>query len=91
MYSLDGVEEGSEEKLILSGDEIELNIPEEGVVLPSGWAILPLTQLKVNTVYVYMVWATKKFPFFNLFIKTVFIHATETEWLGHGTIRSMVN
>ena len=48
MYSLDGVEEGSEEKLILSGDEIELNIPEEGVVLPSGWAILPLTQLKVN-------------------------------------------
>ena len=59
MYSLDGVEEGSEEKLILSGDEIELNIPEEGVVLPSGWAILPLTQLKVNTVYVYMVWATK--------------------------------
>ena len=48
MYSVDGVEEGSEEKLILSGDEIELNIPEEGVVLPSGWAILPLTQLKVK-------------------------------------------
>ena len=48
MYSLNGVEEGSEEKLILSGDEIDLSIPEEEIALPSGWAILPLTQLKVN-------------------------------------------
>ena len=60
MYSLEGVEEGSEEKLILSGDEIELNIPEEGVVLPSGWAILPLTQLKVKKYLKFNILAPKK-------------------------------
>ena len=52
MYSLDGVDEGSTQKLTLRGGEIELNIPEEGIVLPSGWTIQPLTPVKVNKVFV---------------------------------------
>ena len=51
MYSLVGVDEGSRQKLTLRGGKIELNIPEEGIVLPSGWTIQPLTPVKVNKVF----------------------------------------
>ena len=33
----------------------------------------------------------KKVPVSCFFIKTIFIRATETELLGHGTVRSTVN
>ena len=41
--------------------------------------------------HMYVRYGSQKSSLFLIFIKTVFIRATETERLGHGTVRSMVN
>ena len=46
--------------------------------------------MNISNPLVQMVWVIKKFPF-GVYINLVFIRATETEHLGHGMVRSMVN
>ena len=52
-YSEEGAEAGPYLEVIFDGEEVSLDIPEDGVTLPSGWSVLPLTypaRVRVGTV-----------------------------------------
>ena len=42
-YSELGAEAGPYLEVIFDGDEVSLDIPEDGITLPSGWSLRPLT------------------------------------------------
>lgn len=49
-YSKLGAEAGAYFRMFFDGDEVSLDIPEEGILLPSGWSLTPLVYpLKVIT------------------------------------------
>ena len=41
-YSKKGAEAGPYLEVTFDGDEVSLDIPEDGLNLPSGWSLLPL-------------------------------------------------
>ena len=49
-YSKKGAEAGPYMQVTFVEDEVSLDIPEEGIALPSGWSLVPLVYpTKVRT------------------------------------------
>lgn len=47
-YQEKGAEEGPDTIVIISGSEIAIDVQDDGIALPSGWSLSPLTNPKVS-------------------------------------------
>ena len=72
-YSSKGAEGGPYLDVTFNGDEVSLNIPEDGITLPSGWSLLPLaypTKVRVYSFCIYSIFYQISLPLISFSVVT---------------------